>query len=74
MEQKKDKEDVGGRGENDGESEDEGVYLMGVPGIWQHREQYMAAMFGFRKFQIWMGSEKRIISASDKLPNSTIFM
>ena len=51
VEQKKDKEDVGGRGENDGASEDEGVYLMGVPGIWQHREQYMAAMFGFRKFK-----------------------
>lgn len=51
VERKKDKEDVGGRGENDGASEDEGVYLMGVPGIWQHREQYMAAMFGFRKFK-----------------------
>ena len=51
VEQKKGKEDVGGRGENDGAAEDEGVYLMGVPGIWQHREQYMAAMFGFRKFK-----------------------
>ena len=27
------------------------IYLMGVPGIWQHREQYMASMFGFRKFR-----------------------
>lgn len=26
-------------------------YLMGVPGIWQHREQYMASMFGFREFR-----------------------
>ena len=24
---------------------------MGVPGIWQHREQYMAAMFGFSQIQ-----------------------
>ena len=36
---------------NNGEAEPEIIYLMGVPGIWQHREQYMAAMFGFRKFK-----------------------
>ena len=32
-------------------AEPEVIYLMGVPGIWQHREQYMASMFGFRKFR-----------------------
>ncbi len=37
--------------EADDGSEHEDVYLMGVPGIWQHREQYMASMFGFRKFK-----------------------
>ena len=26
-------------------------YLLGVPGLWQHREQYMASMFGFREFR-----------------------
>ena len=59
VEQKKDKEDVGGRGENDGASEDEGVYLMGVPGIWQHREQYMAAMFGFSQIQARISRENQ---------------
>ncbi|MGN0205380.1 MAG: DUF6128 domain-containing protein [Coprococcus sp.] len=26
-------------------------YILGVPGIWQHREQYMASMFGFENFK-----------------------
>lgn len=38
-------------GGKDGMSENEDVYMMGVPGIWQHREQYMASMFGFRTFK-----------------------
>lgn len=34
------------------EGEDGGaVYIFGVPGIRQHREQYMASMFGFRDFK-----------------------
>lgn len=57
VEQKKDKEENDGNGTNNaysannGAEGDEVVYLMGVPGIWQHREQYMATMFGFRKFK-----------------------
>lgn len=57
VEQKKDKEENDGNGTNNaysannGAAETEIVYLMGVPGIWQHREQYMAAMFGFHKFK-----------------------
>ncbi len=27
------------------------VYMLGVPGVRQHREQYMASMFGFRHFK-----------------------
>lgn len=63
VERKRDKEEINGRDENNGSdvnnayhanNEDAGhevVYLIGVPGIWQHREQYMASMFGFRKFK-----------------------
>lgn len=63
VERKREKEEINGRDENSGSgannayhanNEDAGreaVYLMGVPGIWQHREQYMASMFGFRKFR-----------------------
>lgn len=46
-------------GEENGMSEDEDVYMMGVPGIWQHREQYMASMFGFRKFKPVSHEKKR---------------
>lgn len=46
---KEDKESISERGTNNAGSEV--VYLLGVPGIWQHREQYMASMFGFRKFR-----------------------
>ena len=49
VERKSDKESISERGTNNAGSEV--VYLLGVPGIWQHREQYMASMFGFRKFR-----------------------
>ena len=45
VERRKDKDGI------DDMAEHEDIYLMGVPGIWQHREQYMASMFGFRKFK-----------------------
>lgn len=35
----------------DEEYKEKKVYILGVPGIWQHREQYMASMFGFRNFK-----------------------
>lgn len=35
----------------DEEHKEKKVYILGVPGTWQHREQYMAFMFGFRNFK-----------------------
>lgn len=46
VEQKKNKEDVGGRGENDGASEDEGVYLMGG-------SRYLAASGAIYGCHVW---------------------
>ena len=46
-----DKSDANNAYNTNSEAGPEIVYLMGVPGIWQHRERYMASMFGFRKFR-----------------------
>lgn len=34
-----------------GNDDGQGVYILGVPGLRQHREQYMASMFGFHSFK-----------------------
>lgn len=51
VEKGKNKEETNDYDENNRAAGREVVYLMGVPGIWQHREQYMASLFGFRKFK-----------------------
>lgn len=53
VEQKKDKEDVGGRGENDGASEDEGVYLMGG-------SRYLAASGAIYGCHVWFRKFKPV--------------